>query len=1486
MLAGLTSVRAARGDWVEVGELIAELKALCRKGANSAGVTSAAKAAAAGGAVDTDHHQSEREKQERLRPKVAHGQGRDETTSQASQLPSVVPAPVSAPAARQVATPSGPESTSERSKQGAPAHPAPTILAVATSKLPAPPPPPTSAASKLPEPPQPPPPSGIRAAPVQQRPKQPLQHQTREYWGRDQRDASQSYAWVPPRGDDARRNAHFGDRGERERERAQRPTDGGWQGGDALRGRAREHASIEDYADRRPLAHSHVRPPTYGPAPAGDHARHEAAEYGRPHERPPLYARNFGRQHAHHQSEARRPAHGDPAYRPETYNHEAARYRHHAQARIGRPGSSRGRYEDRYDSGAPHHVAPARGPHELEELSGGHPRWAHERAPPRAHDGQEHACAGGRGREHAAPAHGSQSDRGRPEVGDRYGQELGSYHIGSRHAVGKRERDWDHVRIDEQTRARAPPAKRPAGEPSSAQPPGVVDNRQHIPGPAPAPAPLGERVKHVETNVSKQGMYGALPAIPNIQRTEKSFTLEHWRVGDKPEHSSMSVVGICALLAEGAAPFHGSTPVAPLATCDARFAAKVFADGSNVAALLQHAEKLAKLLDEADASILPTPGATDKTRGDQRQVMHKRGSEACSEGPKTDATDVPTQARGVSQERGEAQQSDDETVLEIVDATSAEEDIHTDASDTPVTADTVESAAAACLDALSDTALKELTYKQIQPLVLAHLGGKCDRAKLRPFKSVVKNAMMRAYNDRVAALDGVDHEEEAQAETEAETEVDMEELRNSGSEVKLSEATKKQRSSREVSVADPSHTIVPTPVPVAPSGNWSCMMCTLENDAGSRKCFACGARRPRFVAPTGVAAPGVQTGPRARTPQQPGQGAHKVKDKPSKSVSKISKGTSARAGSRKGAAKTGKGAAPSKATAESKGVTAAKTSMVPLSEVVWDLAPPALPVEDDAEVSRAAKRGKGPAPAKSTSKLRGKASAKTSSAPLCDVVWDLAPPALPVEDEGAGNDGHARGGSGRSNDGGGAGGDADGDQGVSDSSDEELSEFKRAMQRDIPRGWWRNFESAEAMSSYVRGLLGEDRWHVSAKTGPKGNPTFVCKHTIGCHVFTSLTEALYVNHVHVKRVSRAWEGRHVLVYWSNDDKWYAGWLTNLEGTVATFEYADGDVEENMNLLEQTFVWQSDSLGNPDELAEVTPELQAILRDERVRDRKLRREERRRRRAGADVAQVAEESGAAAVVAEDDAAPSSPPGCARLMPLRWRNVATTRRVPDGAPPSYPPQSNTAADSQRQARRRELKGLSDPRFKAKVTHAAVASSREARASMRATQGLLAANGEWGEGLASELAINLGRREKYLLLRRSPIHDFGVVAGEFIAANEFVVEYVGETVGKVVSNLRERAYELSGLGSFYLFGVDTDYVIDATRVGTIARYINHSCEPNCVSRIVRSDGTCKVALYAKSDINPGEELCYDYKLNYEEGEDRIPCMCGAKTCRGWLN
>lgn len=148
-------------------------------------------------------------------------------------------------------------------------------------------------------------------------------------------------------------------------------------------------------------------------------------------------------------------------------------------------------------------------------------------------------------------------------------------------------------------------------------------------------------------------------------------------------------------------------------------------------------------------------------------------------------------------------------------------------------------------------------------------------------------------------------------------------------------------------------------------------------------------------------------------------------------------------------------------------------------------------------------------------------------------------------------------------------------------------------------------------------------------------------------------------------------------------------------------------------------------------------------------------------------------------------------------------------------------------------------------------------------------------------------LKKRKKLVKFDRSAIHNWGLYAQENIAANDMIIEYVGEQVRQRVADLREVKYDQQGVGSSYLFRIDEDTVIDATKMGGIARFINHSCTPNCTAKIIRVDGTKRIVIYALRDIGQDEELTYDYKFEREiDATDRIPCLCGSVGCKGFLN
>ena len=127
--------------------------------------------------------------------------------------------------------------------------------------------------------------------------------------------------------------------------------------------------------------------------------------------------------------------------------------------------------------------------------------------------------------------------------------------------------------------------------------------------------------------------------------------------------------------------------------------------------------------------------------------------------------------------------------------------------------------------------------------------------------------------------------------------------------------------------------------------------------------------------------------------------------------------------------------------------------------------------------------------------------------------------------------------------------------------------------------------------------------------------------------------------------------------------------------------------------------------------------------------------------------------------------------------------------------------------------------------------------------------------------------------VIVRSSPIHAAGVFALQRIPKGTRILEYTGERMAHEAADelYKDRPYT-------YLFGIgDGENVIDGYG---IAMYVNHCCDPNCETE---EDEDGHVWILAMRDIEPGEELTYDYFLY--DGEGEAPCTCGAKKCRGTM-
>ncbi|WP_257385782.1 SET domain-containing protein [Tahibacter caeni] len=146
--------------------------------------------------------------------------------------------------------------------------------------------------------------------------------------------------------------------------------------------------------------------------------------------------------------------------------------------------------------------------------------------------------------------------------------------------------------------------------------------------------------------------------------------------------------------------------------------------------------------------------------------------------------------------------------------------------------------------------------------------------------------------------------------------------------------------------------------------------------------------------------------------------------------------------------------------------------------------------------------------------------------------------------------------------------------------------------------------------------------------------------------------------------------------------------------------------------------------------------------------------------------------------------------------------------------------------------------------------------------------------------------------IVARRSPIHGNGVFAVTDIPAGTTLIEYRGKLLTHAQADKRYPGN--ADTGHTFLFTLNDRYVIDANEGGNIARWINHSCEPNCQSSLEEDpDGDARkdrVMIETVRDVRAGEELCYDYGITLEERHTpRLKaiwaCRCGSPRCTGTM-
>eukprot|EP00850_Spirogloea_muscicola_P015322 SM000116S24243 [mRNA] locus=s116:270917:285065:- [translate_table: standard] len=183
--------------------------------------------------------------------------------------------------------------------------------------------------------------------------------------------------------------------------------------------------------------------------------------------------------------------------------------------------------------------------------------------------------------------------------------------------------------------------------------------------------------------------------------------------------------------------------------------------------------------------------------------------------------------------------------------------------------------------------------------------------------------------------------------------------------------------------------------------------------------------------------------------------------------------------------------------------------------------------------------------------------------------------------------------------------------------------------------------------------------------------------------------------------------------------------------------------------------------------------------------------------------------------------------------------------------------------------------------------------------------------------------------LTFGKSAIHGWGLFTKRKHKAGDMMIEYAGEIVRPIIADIRERScYDsLVGAGT-YMFRIDNERVVDATKTGSMAHLINHACEPNCYSRVVNALHHDRIVIFAKRDLEAGVELTYDYRqladdnhdtygalslkiiyellckllarrstnlkllrsnlleVKFNSRDERLTCNCGCANCRGFVN
>ena len=146
-------------------------------------------------------------------------------------------------------------------------------------------------------------------------------------------------------------------------------------------------------------------------------------------------------------------------------------------------------------------------------------------------------------------------------------------------------------------------------------------------------------------------------------------------------------------------------------------------------------------------------------------------------------------------------------------------------------------------------------------------------------------------------------------------------------------------------------------------------------------------------------------------------------------------------------------------------------------------------------------------------------------------------------------------------------------------------------------------------------------------------------------------------------------------------------------------------------------------------------------------------------------------------------------------------------------------------------------------------------------------------------------MASNQKLYIRKKSKIHSSGLFAKTDITEGARIIEYRGLKVTKAQSDKIADVHidenkKKGTIGAVYIFTLNDRYDINGKVSWNLAKYINHSCDPNCETDIVRG----KIWISAIKDIKKGEELSYDYGYDMHCFEDH-PCRCNSKNCVGFI-